>query len=143
MVDDLKYHGSGIGDSAVGWKDIGTTTVYRWTAAADKSTSYLKNTASLNALHQGICPNGWHLPSSLNEYPRPTMENGLISPEQKCVSYDEYKLCNLRQAYWTTNNYKDSANVLYFYRYANGYDDTYSVKKRYKNTFNVVRCVKD
>jgi len=39
--------------------------LYDWATAMDLDESYNKNSSGYDPKHQGICPNGWHLPSDV------------------------------------------------------------------------------
>lgn len=70
MAEDLMYSGeSTVKHSRRGGVDVTPTGIYSWAAAMGLSESYMSRPIKdglIDSLHQGICPDGWHISNSLD-----------------------------------------------------------------------------
>ncbi|MBO6135914.1 MAG: hypothetical protein J6P30_04915 [Fibrobacter sp.] len=69
MAEDLMYSVSAVKHSRRGGVDVAPAGIYNWTTAMGLSESYMSRPIKdglIDSLHQGICPDGWHISNSLD-----------------------------------------------------------------------------
>lgn len=138
--------------------------LYRWTAAMDIPSIYAKEQFTDTAMYQGICPQGWHLPSRedfivLVASTGDTNSAGLNLKAQESWDYgahvtDEYSFLALAvpnydnrstdeigdyTCFWSTNNNDTTAFNLYIS------DHNYISSRSYSSKYNFqpIRCLRN
>ena len=141
--------------------------LYRWSGAMDIPYVYAEKQYDDTLMHQGLCPQGWHLPTKA-EFDTLISHTGGFNHAGKNLksvdlwrngapleddysfnakplsTYDEWERINNITDYatfWKTNNHADSADVLYI---SEGHDNVAEkpyLRSKYK--FHAVRCLKN
>lgn len=141
--------------------------LYRWTGAMDIPYMYAEKQYDDTLMHQGLCPQGWHLPTKA-EFDTLIAHTGgfkLAGKNLKSVdlwedgapledeysfnavplsTFDEWERINkigAHATFWKTNNHPDSADVLYI---SEGHDNVAEkpyLRSKYK--FHAVRCLRN
>ena len=141
--------------------------LYRWSGAMDIPYVYAEKQYDDTLMHQGLCPQGWHLPTKA-EFDTLISHTGGFNHAGKNLksvdlwrngapleddysfnakplsTYDEWERINNITDYatfWKTNNHADSADVLYI---SEGHDNV--AEKPYfrsKYKFHAVRCLRN
>ena len=141
--------------------------LYRWSGAMDIPYVYAEKQYDDTLMHQGLCPQGWHLPTKA-EFDTLISHTGGFNHAGKNLksvdlwrngapleddysfnakplsTYDEWERINNITDYatfWKTNNHADSADVLYI---SEGHDNVAEkpyLRSKYK--FHAVRCLRN
>ena len=141
--------------------------LYRWSGAMDIPYVYAEKQYDDTLMHQGLCPQGWHLPTKA-EFDTLISHTGGFNHAGKNLksvdlwrngapleddysfnakplsTYDEWvRINNITDyaTFWKTNNHADSADVLYI---SEGHDNV--AEKPYfrsKYKFHAVRCLRN